>query len=453
MKEKKLLMVTSTAVRRINGFCIALVFMIMLSVNATADDAGQLLAKAESAYENGDKDVAKELYKQAADLGSAEAHFAVVYKYGGTLEERIYHYSEAAKKGHVKALGYALNELFFRAENLRIADPQKALGLYREAMRNNPSMKMNPLKIDIGSIEKCTEPGNFDGAVFLRRYNLEVEHAAAENNPYYVWELAEAAANSERFGKPDAELVLQLICHGGFVPLEVDVAVDNAYNRWENGKAPHFDICENVTSKYGRGYCSGRGQKRTETKRAELSYPKVEDKIWTVKGVEILPSCLETEWSSGDNYEEYQEQFPSAEDFHEHPGRYWGYVVPLEPLMAGWKKPVSLPRKISECNVLEDRQKLDVDANHIRIITPEGNPSDRNSYRLLAEWGSKECSKVVPAFADSCSSLVFVERDEYVYDGKSYNSYAYISHGGEDYIVPVTNGMPLENLLEMLNDR
>jgi len=185
----------------------------------------------------------------------------------------------------------------------------------------------------------------------------------------------------------------------------------------------------------------------------ESSFSKIEDKIWTVKGVDILPTCLRIEWPSSDNYDEYRDQFPSATDFHEYPGKYWGDLVPIEPLNAGWGEPVSLPSKASECNGLGPGLKKEIDANFIEIIDPKmAHHEDQNAYRLLAEWGKEGCSSAVPAFADNCQSLVFVEMNENTRFGRSKNSYAYITHSGEDYILPVTNDLSLKQLLLIIGN-
>jgi len=102
----------------------------------------QDLKQADQVYEAGDRDAAKKLYLKAAKKGSPEAHFAIAHKYSVTPEESIYHFSEAAKRGHDEALDYALDALLFRANSLERATPQKALEVYKQAKKANPEIKL-----------------------------------------------------------------------------------------------------------------------------------------------------------------------------------------------------------------------------------------------------------------------------------------------------------------------
>ena len=156
-------------------------------------------------------------------------------------------------------------------------------------------------------------------------------------------------------------------------------------------------------------------------------------------------------WASGDNYEEYHEQFPDAEEFQTYPGKYWGSVVPISALQASWGNKVSLPQIVRECNLLENGEEVEID-NNLVTVTYSNSMIYPNSYRLLAQWGKEECGKAVPAFADKCDSLVFVAIDNaHANYGKFYNTYAYIKHNGVNYITPVTNNMTMKEFLQILN--
>jgi len=407
-----------------------------------------ILSEAKAAWEVHDDKKAIALFKKAAKYGLAEANFALGYNENLPKEERLYHLSEAAKQGHEWSLKYALDYLIFRAADLRQANPQRALDLYHEAIKENPNINLRTSTIE--TIEKCVEAGPFDGESFLEQFNLTAEYA--DRKSYYVWELAESAANSDRFGKPNTKLVLQIICHGGFVPAETELAVADAYDRWKNNKEPHFDICENVTSTIGGYICSWRRDKIIEKKHAKLSYPKVTDHIWVVNGEEILPSCMEVMWASGDNYQEYEKLFPKAKEFNEYPGQYWGSLIPLELIEVGWHIPLSLAMPLKKCNTLQSSHRKEVKKNFIEIIDSKASHrEDQNSYRLIAHWGEAECSKLVPHFSGNCKSLVFVQTNENTFYGKKLNTYAHVTHNGRNFIVPVTNNMPLEDVLELLD--
>ena len=218
----------------------------------------EILSQANALFEAGENLKAKELYLEAAKNGSAEAHFAIAYKYDVTREERIRHFSEAARKGHAEALEFALEELLFRANSLRIANPLKALNLYREAKRANPKLKLHNERSKLQIMKKCAEPKGFEVEEFLRKYNVKDEDGVP---PYYdIWELAEEASKGGRFGKPDPELVFNLVMRGGSVPDEFESAVNEVYHNWKNGIVMQFCICDHVVSDVGIGYCSVRGK-------------------------------------------------------------------------------------------------------------------------------------------------------------------------------------------------
>ena len=409
------------------------------------------LNNAELAYEAGDKKIAKTLYLKASEMGSAEAHFSIAYKFAVTAEESIFHFSEAAKMGHKKSLEYALDALFFRANSLKVANPQKALELYKlHKLATGESHNISTQKEDevIKTISMCAEPRGFDAEEFMEKFNVKDEDEAF---PFYdIWELAEEASRGGRFGEPNPELVLNLVCRGGAVPAEVESAVSKAYENWKKGVVEEFDICDHITGRVGLVYCSKRTQKIMDEANSHLDFQKITNSIWISKEEEILPTCLEYEWPSSDNYEEYIEQYPTALDFIKFPGKYWGTVVPINPLKASWGDFVSLPKKLSECNKLLKGQQKKVDRNFVAISDPDERWSD--SYRLMAKWGKEECSKVVPGFTDRCNSLVFVNRNENYPLGQGYYSYALITSGNEDYIVPVTNRISLKDLLTYLSN-
>ena len=108
-----------------------LVFLIVLAIASSCSrSAEQLVAKAEKAYEAEDKEKSRELYQKAADMGNAEAHFSLAYKFPLSYEESLYHFTEAAKQGHEEGLSHALEYMFFRAGDLTTANPAEALELY-----------------------------------------------------------------------------------------------------------------------------------------------------------------------------------------------------------------------------------------------------------------------------------------------------------------------------------
>jgi len=202
---------------------------------------------------------------KAAENGSAEAHFAIAYRYVVTHEESIYHFSEAAKKGHEEALGYALEKLLFRANSLKLADPNMALAIYYAAKKENPDLYLYDEKEKVRVMKMCVDPKGFDASSFLKKYEVLDEDG---QYPFYdIWELAEEASRGGRFGKPDPELLLNLVIRGANVPAELESAVNEVYNNWKNNVIKEFNICNHITSGMGQGYCASRENDKEAIKR------------------------------------------------------------------------------------------------------------------------------------------------------------------------------------------
>ena len=417
-----------------------------------AESVDEIIQSADIAYQENKKDTAKELYLQAAKLGSATAHFALAYKYVLPPEDKLNHLVNAAMQGHERALGYALDRLFYAPLNLNLYDPEGALDLLNHAKQKNAEIKG-----EYPSLKRCIEAGHLDIKKFIHEHELSDDIRDAdlrEPYPYYLWELAEDAVNTERFGKPEHRLVMQLVCRGGFARFDFQFAVYETFKRWKEGKNPHFDICENVSSTYGMTYCRERMKSKDADKRTKLIYPKVDDRVWSVAGIDVLPSCLEIVWASGDNYDEYQEQFPSATEIVDYPGKHLGADVPLAPISVEWGPPISLAKKFEECNTLSASKDFKKDGNFIEITDPKWtHREEQDSYRLIAKWDGESCEKLLPQFVGNCHSMVFVIRNEYTNFSIANNTYAHVTHEDQDFILPVTNNLLMDEFLELMDER
>jgi hypothetical protein len=171
---------------------------------------------------------------------------------------------------------------------------------------------------------------------------------------------------------------------------------------------------------------------------------------------------MELTWLSGDNYEEYEDQYPQAKNFRNYPGQYWGNLIPIEPINTSWGSHplLSLPKTLSSCNNSGTEGSTSINGNLFSLnssIAPEGFNTmidERKNYTLIAEWGAKECSKLIPHFTNNCQSLVFVKLDvSFRYPDIQSNTYAHITDNGEAYIVPVTTVMPLEDVISLIESK
>jgi len=247
---------------RLRIFAFLLLPVILLT--GCGSDYKEDLKQADKLYEAGDRESAKTLYDKAANKGSADAHFAIAYKYNVTPEESIYHYSEAAMKGHEDALDYALDALLFRANSLERANPKRALEVYKQAKKVNPSIKLYDEDVKLKTIQMSVEPGEFDWKAFCRKYNVLPHN---DEVMYHVWLIAEEASKGGRFGKPDPKLILQLVSRGGWAPAELEYAVEDAYKNWKSGTVKEFNICDHITSGGGMAFCASRSDDQDEKDR------------------------------------------------------------------------------------------------------------------------------------------------------------------------------------------
>jgi len=215
--------------------------------------AQEYLLMADKAFNSGQEEKAKKLYMEAAAMNNAEAHFAIAYKFIVSEEERIFHFSEAAKMGHAEALEYVLDALFFRSNSLTDTKPELALEIYNLAKSHNPSLTIYDEEHKISTIKKSIEADPFDVDEFIKKYKISKGEISV---PYGIWELAAEASRGGRFVNPNPKLVLQLVSRGGSVPAELMSAIDSVYFNWKKNKVFEFNVCDYVTSRDGISYCS-----------------------------------------------------------------------------------------------------------------------------------------------------------------------------------------------------
>ncbi|ADG92841.1 protein of unknown function DUF1311 [Arcobacter nitrofigilis DSM 7299] len=244
---------------------LSLLILIFFSLNfCFAENETDLLSKADNLYKSGKTLQAKKLYEEAAKKGDAKAHFALAYKYVLTKEQSIYHFTQAAIKGHEKALAYALDDLLFRANSLELANPKKALEVYKQAKKSNPNIKLYDEKNKLETLKLAVKSSDFDAKAFIKKYNIK----NTDSSPYFIWELAQEAAKNGRFGKANAKLVFDLVVRGGNVPAEYEEAVKATYKNWQKGIAK-FDLCNFITSGMGMRYCAKKEEEKQQIKRAK----------------------------------------------------------------------------------------------------------------------------------------------------------------------------------------
>ncbi len=246
--------------------CVILGLLATLAFGAFASSVSEELAVARQLCTAGRQQEAKPWFQKAAEKGSAEAHFQLSHSYSLPPDERILHYSAAARMGHGGALSCALDELLFRANSLRRANPRMALDLYGAAKAANPGLQLYEEEKTLRILRMCAEPKDFGIDAFCAKYGIDASKQEGDGL-YKVWQLAEEASRGGRFGTPDPELVFNLVIRGGWVPFEFENAVARTYRNWKANRVEEFKIDDFVSSGGGLAFCAARDEKRAAAER------------------------------------------------------------------------------------------------------------------------------------------------------------------------------------------
>lgn len=190
---------------------------------------------------------AKIIFLELVDTNK-DAIWYLLRKYPTSDEEYINYIIKSIKLGDKHIIENELDELFYRASHLNTSNPVRAYKLFSTLKKLNMTSKVYREKETFSTLSKCYETADFDPVQFTKTYNINPSTGS--------WELAEDAANNNKFGNPDPKIILALVCRGGFVPRELDLAVEDAYKFWKENKILRFNTCDYAISSATRSYCS-----------------------------------------------------------------------------------------------------------------------------------------------------------------------------------------------------
>ena len=239
------------------------VFLTVSHLGFSQSEFAYDLNIANDLYDSNKTEEARQWYEMAAEKGSADANFYLAYRYVNSDEKTKNYFAKAAILGHPKALEYALDYMFFRASDLVNVNPIEALGLYRRVKSSHPEITIYNEESTVKTLEIAASIPWFDAEEFIEKYNLKADEGYGSG--YYIWELAATASRDERFESPSSELVMQLIIRGGFVPAEVEGAIQDYYSRMIRTEGlVEFNVCDYVTSGIGMGYCARKSEEEEQ---------------------------------------------------------------------------------------------------------------------------------------------------------------------------------------------
>ena len=179
---------------------------------------------------------------------------------------------------------------------------------------------------------------------------------------------------------------------------------------------------------------------------------------WKASGGLIPPQCFVRIWSSGDNFEEFEEQFAIKDpgDFRHNPGKYLGAEIsrlaPLTPSWGGEKLVLAAP--VDRCldgsvqgGVIGAPRALNVRVSErsVESKTCTSDTSCRNyAYTVLARVSRKHCESLAPNLKGTCQAAFLVAAADYAGGSMGwdhgYNIYGLFTlENGQKLIVPLKN--------------
>ena len=208
------------------------------------------------------RDRARELYRKADPSGACPERLVSALLASDGHGEKLFLDMETARKGDFSALKSTLDCLYLN-EGVQPQDPSLALELYETAKRANPEGSIPGEAEIVDLLKMAAAAGPFDLEVFL------TQHGLTKEEPYFLWKLAEEASVGGRFGKPDPQLVLQLVGRGPGSLRERLSAVRAAHTNWANKGGPKFESHAHISSSAAVEPAKG-DEELTEEKREEM---------------------------------------------------------------------------------------------------------------------------------------------------------------------------------------
>ena len=223
------------------------------------------LEKAVELYNSGDKEQARQIFLKLSQKGDFNADYELFYRYINTPEESYKYLRNAAVNGHDKAIDHFLDRTVYRAETFNKSNPKEALKVYKKYLKKTTLKNDKKFNNTLAFLTECAEVPELNAKKFCKKYGLLYNDEDIEQEPYYIWQLAEEASTENgRFGKPEPLLILQLIICGGVVPAEFTSAVKDFYGYYKKGEVHEFKIDDYVTSGYGINFCATRKEEERQ---------------------------------------------------------------------------------------------------------------------------------------------------------------------------------------------
>ncbi len=180
--------------------------------------------------------------------------------------------------------------------------------------------------------------------------------------------------------------------------------------------------------------------------------------FWEVDGRVLSPDCFVYVWSSGDNFEIFEEKFSikSGSGFYWEPGKFFGReITSYDPIETGWpgpdEKTYTLTPYVKKCSVGIKDINL-----HNRWVSMENS---KMSYKIEAKIPLDVCRSLAPNIKGKCLSSYLLETYESMncdpMFSSSYGIYGVfqLSQNDKKIVVPLKYFNSLNEALNYLDDK
>ena len=135
---------------------------------------------------------------------------------------------------------------------------------------------------------------------------------------------------------------------------------------------------------------------------------------WNYNNKLIHPTCFARVWMSGDNFEEFADQFKISnyEKFSKKPGEFFGKEIDnFNPIKAMWDEYIKIINPINDCPFKDSKVN-----NDEKFITIEGQGEFGKieyGYSIIETIADKKCLELSPNINSKCLSSYLVKAGDY----------------------------------------
>jgi len=135
---------------------------------------------------------------------------------------------------------------------------------------------------------------------------------------------------------------------------------------------------------------------------------------WSFKEKLIQPTCFARVWMSGDNFEEYADQFKilNYEKFTNTPGEFFGKeITNFKPIKAMWDEYITIINVVNDCP--HKNLEINTDKKFITMEVKDDFGKTEFGYSTIKKIDEKKCSALAPNINSKCLSSYLVNAGDF----------------------------------------